>query len=331
MRLRGALFALATLSGFGLVFLGGAKLNGVEPALEALAGVGVSGRWIAVVGWSEIVIGIMLAHRPLRRLGGALLAGWMSGALAFHLRVGDLAGASVPMSLLGLALAVSVVARNDDLLPGDWVPIPLARAPEGAGPRVRFLANRIGLAFMFRWAVGGGLFWASLPVLGAVQAGRGSLRRPLDLLHGVLLYLLFFGFGVGGLWNFTGHFFMSDIVAASTGWQPGSPFQHELAFYHLGSGVVGILCFWWRDRFWTAAALVPCLFVYGAVLIHIREFVIEGNTAPANWGFNAVGVNLIIPTAVLGLLALYARRGGFKTRWSTAAPRPVTDESTTPN
>jgi len=45
---------------------------------------------------------------------------------------------------------------------------------------------------------------------------------------------------------------MSDTVAASVEWQLGSPFQRELASYHLGLGCAGLSCLWIRDRFWLA-------------------------------------------------------------------------------
>ncbi len=304
--------ALAWSLGHFLVILGGAKLNGIASALGPVTALGVPTSFVPVIAWGELLIGVMLIHAPLRKYGGSLLAAWMIGALTMHLRQEDFAGAALPMVLLTFGVALVISRRRDTPSWTDIVPAPLmATPPQGWLSSLIRLTGWIGPAFMFRWAIGGLLFWASLPFLGIAHARRRGAGSSTDALHFVLLYLLFFGFGFGGLWNFTGHFFMSDMVAASTGWPAGSPFQHELAFYHLGSGIVGILCFWWRDRFWLAAGLAPSVFVYGAAIIHIREFLQNGNAAPANWGFAAVGANLIIPSIVLALLFTYLRRGGF--------------------
>ena len=150
-----------------------------------------------------------------------------------------------------------------------------------------------------------------LPVPGLSQARRLGAPDRRTRLELVLLYVLFYGYGVGGAWNFAGHFFAADMVASSVGWAAGSPFQQELAFYALGTGTVGLLTPWIRDRFWLAAALAPSIFVYGAAFTHVEDYLVSGNDAPMNWSFTAVGANLLIPTAVLALTWVYARMGGF--------------------
>jgi hypothetical protein len=307
---------VATL-GYFLVVAGGAKLNGVEQVLEPLARLDLPDYSVPFIAWGEIVIGAMIARGPSRALGLLALVGWMLGALVVHLHVGDLSGA-IPAALLLLIGMAFFFAGRKDKVSGTLVPTPLQYQPEGLYDALSFLLHVVSLAFLFRWTVGGLLFWATLPVLGIVHYARehdlGASR-----LHCVLLYLLFYGYGIGGIWNFVGHFFMSDMVAASTGWSAGSPFQHELAFYHLGTGVAGLLCLWWRDRFWMAAGLVPSIFTYGAAFVHVREYLLHNNVAAANWSFSAIGANIIIPTAVLALLAMYYRRGGF------VLPKPCGD------
>lgn len=168
-----------------------------------------------------------------------------------------------------------------------------------------------GICFFLRWIFGGILFWTALPLLGVAHAaaeGSTGRRRRLEL---VLLYLLVPGFGVAGLWNFVGHFFMSDTVAASVGWAAGSPFQHELAFAQLGMGVAGLLCLWIRDRYWIAVALPWCIFLYGAAWVHVREYQVAGNTSPANWGFGMVFGNVLVPTILLATVAAYGWAGGW--------------------
>lgn len=298
---------IATFAGFGLVILGGAKLSGVDTAIRPLASLGLGDPWIPWIARGEIVVGVLLAHPPLQRVGGWAAVAWMAGAGFFHLRAGDVAGALLPGALLAFGLALASMGPRFDLERA--IPTPLTSAPRRGLYVAFFIVNLVGLAFMFRWAAGGVLYWAALPVMGLAQAARSDGRESGT--QAVLLYMLVLGFGVSGIWNFVGHFFMSDFVAASVGWPSGSPFQEELAFYHLGSGIAGLLCMWWRDRFWIAAALAPSAMAYGAAFIHLREFLVNQNTSPANWGVGPVGANALIPTVILILLIAYAKGGGF--------------------
>jgi hypothetical protein len=62
-----------------------------------------------------------------------------------------------------------------------------------------------------------------------------------------------------------------------------------------------------------AAALAPSMFVYGAAYTHVEDYLRTGNDAPMNWSLAAVGANILIPTAILGLVWIYWRQGGFGT------------------
>lgn len=258
---------LLTAFGYGLVALGGAVLN--DPSLAWLAVLGTTGTGPAPawVGWFAVAVGLLLTRVRFRPTVGGI----------------PIAGGSISL------------------------PAPLATLPEGAVPALVFVVRTVALAFMLRWAVGGILFWAALPFLALSDCRVSGTTDRARLLEALLLYLLFFGYGAGGVWNFVGHFFMADTVAASVGWAPGSPFQQELAFYALGTGIVGLMTPWWRGGFWLAAATATSVFVYGAAFTHIQDYLVRGNTAPANWGVAAVGANLVIPTAVLLLTWLYWR------------------------
>jgi len=100
---------------------------------------------------------------------------------------------------------------------------------------------------------------------------------------------------------------MSDSVAASVGWATGSPFQRELAFYHLGFGISGLLALWLRDGFWLAIGLTSSIFLYGAGWVHLTDFLAHDNAAPRNWGFGVAFGSVVIPTVMLSLLALRVR------------------------
>lgn len=257
-------------------------------------------------------------------LGGAVLHG-----MSLVTRYLDASGIQLALrpaiSWLGVLAGLLLMHVSVHGLNAGALPAPLQWLPRSAAGRAAFVARQLGAAFLIRWAVGGVLFWCALPLLAISHARNLAASSPRQRIGYLLLYLLFYGYGVGGIWNFVGHFFAADMVAASAGWAAGSPFQQELGFYALGTGTVGLLTPWLRDRFWIAAALAPSIFVYGAAFTHVKDYVVSGNTAPMNWSFAAVGANLIIPTVVLGLVWAYARAGGFK---PTAASGPQIPDGT---
>jgi hypothetical protein len=70
---------------------------------------------------------------------------------------------------------------------------------------------------------------------------RAVAPTPRQIVDTTLQSQLVVGFGLAGLFSFSGHRFRSDEVARSIGWEPGSPFQQEVAFANLGVGLTGVL------------------------------------------------------------------------------------------
>ncbi|MEZ4664819.1 MAG: DUF6790 family protein [Caldilineaceae bacterium] len=167
----------------------------------------------------------------------------------------------------------------------------------------------IGFSFMVRATVGTTIFVALIPLAALVYLWRDEQPRTRQrVLEIFLLYFLVLGYGFGSIWGFVGHFFMADSIAQDIGWAVGSPFQIELAFYHLGFGVVGVLAWWMRDHLWTALALGKSIFLYGAAYVHIRDIILFDNWAPSNAGFEILYLSdLILPTVILILFAMYRR------------------------
>lgn len=314
---------LAVLVGIGFIFGGGAKLADPARVVGLFASWGVRGEWtIVTAGWVEVVLGLALLNRPTRALGAAGLGLWMLLWGALQLAAGSWAAAAsaIVLLLMGIHLATTRTARRHRsaggprgmLLPdGPWVESPLEDPPKGFAAAGHRLVRIVGVAFLIRWAVGGVPYWLGLPLVADLSVRRDA-RTPRDRLERTLLHLLVLGLGVNGVWAFVGHTFMSEAVSQSVGWMP-NPFQRELAFYHLAIGVTGIACWWIRDHFWLAAAAIPSIFLYGAGWVHLADFVEHGNTAPANWGLSVLFGNLILPTALLLLVAL-------RTRWAGRHP-----------
>jgi hypothetical protein len=131
-----------------------------------------------------------------------------------------------------------------------------------------------------------------------------TTSRVVELL---LLYLLATNIGVGGILAWYGHTFMADEIARKIGWQPGSPFQFEVALADLSWGVCGVLCIWLRQGFWTATGIGSSVFLLGCAFGHIRQIIQEGNMAVYNAGPVLWIGDLGVPITILVLLFLRFR------------------------
>jgi hypothetical protein len=140
-----------------------------------------------------------------------------------------------------------------------------------------------------------------------------SLSRVVELL---LLYLLVFAAGLGGLMAFLGHTFKAQEIALKIGWQP-SPFQFEVAVADLAFGVLGILCIWQRRGFWTATGIGYAVFLLGCGYGHVRDMTLHGNFSPYNVGPVLWVNDLAVPVVIL--LLLLVRRHLALTEAETAA------------
>jgi len=134
-------------------------------------------------------------------------------------------------------------------------------------------------------------------------AGTRSAERVIEI---GLLYLLVIGAGAAGLLAFVGHAFAAAETARSIGWQPGSPFQFEVAVADLSYGVLGLMCIRWRGPFWLATGVATSIFFLGCNYGHLYEAFVNGDRAANNYGV----INLFEiawPMAVLILLVPYMR------------------------
>ncbi len=123
----------------------------------------------------------------------------------------------------------------------------------------------------------------------------------------LLVYYTVILIGFGGVWSFIGHIFLADSIAAEIGWDVGSPFQTELAFYTLGTAVAAFLAVWIRGHLITGLVISKSIFWYGAAYVHILDAIVNQNYALLNIGAPLIG-DLIYPTLLLTLLAKAQRK-----------------------
>lgn len=123
-----------------------------------------------------------------------------------------------------------------------------------------------------------------LAIAAVVAAGVHVVFWDAPIAATMLLWLLVFKVGLGGIWAFMGHYFKSDEVAAYIGWPAGNPFQKEIAFANLAQGTCGILCFFFRGEFWLATIIFSSIFLLGAFSVHVKDQRESGNRNPGNAG-----------------------------------------------
>ncbi|MBA3958207.1 MAG: hypothetical protein H0X51_07430 [Parachlamydiaceae bacterium] len=117
-----------------------------------------------------------------------------------------------------------------------------------------------------------------------------------------LSYLLLFNLGVMGLIAAYMHVFMGPETARQIGWLPGSPFQFEMGMANLAFGVLGILSYWIRGRFWDATVIGWNILFIGCFVGHLRDYIVNNNTAPWNIGIFIWFSDLFVPLLALVLL-----------------------------
>ena len=132
-------------------------------------------------------------------------------------------------------------------------------------------------------------------------------KKPLTkgkVVEVILLYILFFYVGVGGILGAMAHTLWARETAIGIGWQPGSPFQFEIGMANLAFGVLGILCIWQRGKFWTATGIGVAVLFLGCTYGHVKDIIVHQNYAPYNAGVGIFFNDAVIPVIILILLGL---------------------------
>ena len=145
-------------------------------------------------------------------------------------------------------------------------------------------------------------------LVGLITLIRNKIKnKPLNRLIIIKTFLLSFlviFVGIGSIWAFIGHAFMPVLVAESIGWATGSPFQTEVAFANLAIGILGILCYFFRDNFWVATVIASSIFLLGAAYVHLINIISYSNHSVGNAG-TIFFMDIIGPVILIVLLILY--------------------------
>lgn len=156
---------------------------------------------------------------------------------------------------------------------------------------------------MFFFILGWVVFIVGLAV--TILVDRNPSRRTKPRVVELALLWVVVWFAWYGLIGVIGHIGPNSTeVAASIGYTQ-SMFQWEVGFGDLVLSVLGIVAFWWRDRWLTAAVIAVAISYWGDAIGHIMEWS-GGNDAVNNvW---AIPSDIVQP--LLGVLLLIAYRRG---------------------
>src|SRR5688500_15328575 len=168
----GARFARAVgpFLGLAFIFLAGAKLNAPARFADSFEAWGLDPGLVPWTGAVEFLLGLGIFFHGTRTVAAAVLAAWMAGAAAIHGWAGDPALAALPLTVAMVAAGVAVSGFRAGLHRVLPMPAPLRNPPAGVMRAAGFLVPLVGVSFLLRWAVGGAVFWASLPVLALMHA-----------------------------------------------------------------------------------------------------------------------------------------------------------------
>ncbi len=161
------------------------------------------------------------------------------------------------------------------------------------------------------------LFWLSITLIGtAIYLWRHPDQRGTAAVSGVLLmFWLGVGIGIASIFAAAFHVFDGRETAEQIGFVPWNEtgtyaFQYENAMGDLAVGVVGLLCFWIRDRkFWLAAVIFAVILFWGDAVGHIYQMVEHDNHAPDNSGM-VLWLDILSPAALIVLFLLSGRKKG---------------------
>lgn len=117
---------------------------------------------------------------------------------------------------------------------------------------------------------------------------------------------LVFVVGCTGLLAFYAHAFMAAETAESIGWASGSPFQFEIAGANLAVGVAGVLCIWFREKFWLATIIINGILLEVAAYGHIQQIIVAHDYAPNNAGI-VLYTDIIVPIIGIVLYIIYTK------------------------
>lgn len=135
-----------------------------------------------------------------------------------------------------------------------------------------------------------------------LKKSERTKKKTIELL---LLYQLVFYIGVTSFLAFIGFAFLPEYVAKITDW-PACPFQQQMANVNFAFGVLGIMCIWYRNDFWTATVLGFSIWIFFDGIHHIVNSVQTDNYSSGNVGVPLI-TDIVIPVLAVTTLIFWKK------------------------
>ena len=165
------------------------------------------------------------------------------------------------------------------------------------------------------------LFFAAIALIGAaIHLHRDeqprSAARTLEIF---LVWWMVVAVGIAAIFGSMFHLFDGPSTAREIGYTNGDGgFQTEVGFADLAIGVLGVLCFRFRDGFLLAAVIAVSIAYLGDAYGHLHQEAIHDNHDPDNTGL-LLWSDIITPLVAVALhRAWWRRKSSNGQRASTA-------------
>ena len=152
------------------------------------------------------------------------------------------------------------------------------------------------------------LFFAAIALIGAAaHAHRERHKGAARTLEIFLVWWMVVAIGVAAIFGAMFHLFDGPSTAREIGYTNGDGgFQTEVGFADLAIGVLGVLCFRFRDGFLLAAVIAVSIAYLGDAYGHLHQEAIHDNHDPDNTGL-LLWSDFIAPLVAIGLYAAWQR------------------------
>jgi len=166
----------------------------------------------------------------------------------------------------------------------------------------------MGIASVISWILGNAFLWLfPVGVITAIVKLRRArfARRVVTPSYVLWGETLFYAMGIGLVYSGLMHAYFGNIVAPTIGWAQ-SPFEYELGWFSIGTGVVAMISLWRGYEMRLAVTIATSIFLFAAAAQHIQEMLVAHNYAPNNSG-PIVWISDIAYPAILLALAFFSR------------------------
>lgn len=164
------------------------------------------------------------------------------------------------------------------------------------------------------------LFFPLIAVIGATIHSRSN-RSTLSRAEIWFRWWAIVALSGGSLWMTISFLTIPDIMTEIIGFQ-NTPFVTEIAFANLGLAVMGFRAVHASCRERVTIGLGVGMFLWGATLGHLYQWIANGNTAPGNAGAVLI-YDLLLPSLLIVFAVQSRKRTQSRAQNATLIPAEI--------